>query len=57
VSGVALALSGRNLFTWTRYTGLDPEVNFIGNTQVQSRGEVTPYPPARSYFLSLDVNF
>jgi TonB-dependent starch-binding outer membrane protein SusC len=57
VSSVALALSGRNLFTWTRYTGLDPEVNFIGNTQVQSRGEVTPYPPARSYFLSLDVNF
>jgi hypothetical protein len=57
VTGAALSLSGRNLFTWTRYPGLDPEVNFIGNTQVQRGQDVTPYPPARSYFLSFDLNF
>jgi TonB-linked SusC/RagA family outer membrane protein len=57
VSGATLALSGRNLFTWTKYPGLDPEVNFVGTTQVQRGQDVTPYPPSRSYFLSFDLNF
>jgi hypothetical protein len=57
VHGAALTLSGRNLFIWSKYPGLDPEVNFIGNTQVQRGQDVTPYPPARSYFLSFDLTF
>ena len=57
VTGAALTLSGRNLFIWSKYPGLDPEVNFIGTTQVQRGGDVTPYPPSRSYFLSFDLTF
>jgi TonB-dependent starch-binding outer membrane protein SusC len=52
-----LSLVGRNLLMWTKYTGLDPEVNFVGNTDVQRGQDVTPYPPARSYFISLDLGF
>ncbi len=32
-----LSLTGRDLFAWFRYTGLDPEVNFVGNTQSPAR--------------------
>ncbi|HTD61590.1 MAG TPA: hypothetical protein VK679_13150, partial [Gemmatimonadaceae bacterium] len=52
-----ISLTGRNLLMWTKYTGLDPEVNFVGNQQVQRGQDVTPYPPARSYFISLDLGF
>jgi TonB-dependent starch-binding outer membrane protein SusC len=53
----AINLEGRNLLMWTKYTGLDPEVNFVGNQQVQRGQDVTPYPPARSYFISFDLGF
>ena len=46
---------GRDLFPWFPYTGLDPEVNFVGQTQIQRGQDVTPFPPARSVFVSLDL--
>jgi TonB-linked SusC/RagA family outer membrane protein len=57
IHSARLSLEGRDLFLWSPYTGLDPEVNFIGNTQVARGQDVTPYPPARSYFLGLDLGF
>jgi hypothetical protein len=52
-----LTLSGRNLLIITDYTGLDPEVSNFG-TQAVSRGfDVSPYPPSRSFWLSIDVRF
>ena len=57
VRNAAISLVGRNLLMWTKYTGLDPEVNFVGNQQVQRGQDVTPYPPARSYFISVDLGF
>jgi len=32
LSGLSFTLAGRNLHTWTRYTGLDPEVTFNGQS-------------------------
>ncbi len=57
ISNAALSLTGRNLLMWTGYLGLDPEVTYIGPQQVARGQDVTPYPPARSYFLSLDLSF
>jgi hypothetical protein len=57
IHSARLSLEGRDLFLWSPYTGLDPEVNFIGNTQVARGQDVTPYPPARSYFLGLNLGF
>jgi TonB-linked SusC/RagA family outer membrane protein len=52
-----VSLSGRNLVTWTKYPGLDPEVSNFGAQQIGRGVDVTPYPPTRSYFVSLDLGF
>ena len=52
-----LELSGRNLKTWTKYTGLDPEVSNFSNQDVGRIIDVTPFPPSRSYFVSLSARF
>ena len=52
-----LELSGRNLFTNTPYRGLDPEVSNFGNQAIARNIDVAPYPPSRSYFFSVDVEF
>jgi hypothetical protein len=55
IRSAAISLTGRNLLTWTRYQGADPEVSNF-STQAITRGQdVTPYPPTRSYFISLDL--
>jgi TonB-linked SusC/RagA family outer membrane protein len=54
---IRLELSGRNLKTWTDYTGLDPEVSNFGNTNVTRYFDVTPYPPSRSWFFSVSADF
>ena len=54
---VRLEVSGRNLKTWTKYTGLDPEVSNFGNVAVGRIQDVTPYPPSRSFFFSIATDF
>jgi TonB-linked SusC/RagA family outer membrane protein len=54
---VRLEVSGRNLKTWTKYTGLDPEVSNFGNVSVGRIQDVTPYPPSRSFFFSIATDF
>ena len=49
--------SGRNLYTWTRYSGLDPEVSNFGNQPVGRFQDVTPYPPSHLYYLTISTNF
>jgi TonB-linked SusC/RagA family outer membrane protein len=57
VTGVRADVSGRNLATWTPYQGLDPEVSNFGTQNIQRGQDVTPYPPSRSYFFTLSVDF
>ena len=54
---VRLELAGRNLKTWTDYTGLDPETSNNGNQNVNRFNDITPYPPSRSWFFSVSANF
>ncbi|HKW48772.1 MAG TPA: SusC/RagA family TonB-linked outer membrane protein [Gemmatimonadaceae bacterium] len=56
-NGASVELSGRNLLTWTKYEGLDPEVSNFGNQNVARNQDVAPFPPSRSFFLTLNVNF
>jgi hypothetical protein len=51
------SLSGRNLKTWTDYWSPDPEVNNFGNQNVTRFVDLAPYPPARSFYFSVDVGF
>ena len=52
-----LTLSGRNLLIITDYTGVDPEVSNFGSQAVSRGFDVSPYPPSRSFWLSIDVRF
>ena len=54
-SSARINLSGYNLWGIYRYRGLDPEVNFDGAQNVGRGVDITPYPPARSYFLGLNL--
>jgi hypothetical protein len=54
---VRLEVSGRNLYTWTKYTGADPEVSNFGNQQISRFIDLAPFPPARSIFFTVDVGF
>ena len=52
-----LSVSGRNLLTFTDYTGLDPEVSNFGNQPIARNIDVAPFPPSRSFWLSLNLGF
>ncbi|HMI45397.1 MAG TPA: hypothetical protein VK491_04465, partial [Gemmatimonadaceae bacterium] len=52
-----LSFSGRNLWTHTDYTGLDPEVSNFGNQPIGRNIDVAPFPPSRSFWFSLSLGF
>jgi TonB-linked SusC/RagA family outer membrane protein len=54
---VRVEFSGRNLWTKTQYTGLDPEVSNFGNQNIRQAQDVTPFPPSRQFFFSVIANF
>lgn len=56
VSGARLTLAGRNLATWTKYSGYDPEVNQFGQANF-STADYHNTPPVRHYTIRLDLNF
>lgn len=56
-SGLSLTLAGRNLATWTDYSGLDPEINFAGSASNFTTAEFLTQPPVRFYTARVDVNF
>lgn len=53
VTGVSLFLSANNLFTFTNYSGFDPEVS--SNNQLLSGFERFSYPRARTITLGLTI--
>ncbi|HEX2094256.1 MAG TPA: SusC/RagA family TonB-linked outer membrane protein [Longimicrobiaceae bacterium] len=57
VQSAEITLSGRNVATWTEYTGLDPEVSNFGNQQIARNIDVAPFPPSRSFWLSVNLGF
>lgn len=57
VESARVTFSGRNLLTFTGYTGLDPEVSNFGNQPIARNIDVAPFPPSRSFWLSLNVAF
>jgi hypothetical protein len=57
VTGVRAEVSGHNLARWTPYKGLDPEVSNFGIQNINRGQDVTPYPPSRSFFFTLSVDF
>ncbi|HWP36506.1 MAG TPA: SusC/RagA family TonB-linked outer membrane protein [Gemmatimonadales bacterium] len=52
-----LSLSGRNLLTFTPYSGHDPEVSNFGNQPIARNIDVAPFPPSRSFWFSVSLGF
>ncbi|OWK70908.1 hypothetical protein CBW18_07400 [Pedobacter sp. AJM] len=61
IASMRIYMSGQNLLTFTKYTGLDPEIYTSSNSQgdgVRAVGiDWGTYPSARVYTLGLNLNF
>jgi TonB-linked SusC/RagA family outer membrane protein len=55
-SHLSLTLSGRNLATWTKYPGFDPELSSQGGTNFTAWDFLT-LPPVRFYTVRVDVTW
>jgi TonB-linked SusC/RagA family outer membrane protein len=54
---VRIYLSSQNLFTITKYTGLDPEIGSQGGSPTQTGIDNGTYPSSRFYTVGLNVVF
>jgi hypothetical protein len=50
-------LTGQNLITLTKYSGLDPEVNAFGLSATELGIDYGTYPHARTAILGLNLDF
>src|SRR6185437_3444853 len=55
IASARISIDGYNLWSVFNYHGLDPQVSSNGNLAVGRGTDITPFPPAKSYFLSLDL--
>jgi hypothetical protein len=55
-SALSLSFAGRNLGTWTKYSGLDPEVNVLGQDNLGS-GDFLTQPQVRYFITRLNLTF
>jgi TonB-linked SusC/RagA family outer membrane protein len=56
LGNLSLTFSGRNLHTWTNYTGLDPELNSGGQSNF-STFDFLGQPPVRYWTARIDLGF
>lgn len=56
IKSVRVYCSTQNLYTWTGYKGLDPEVS-TRNTALTPAFDYSPYPRAKSIVFGLNVTF
>ena len=56
LSTVDVRIAGRNLKTWTKYTGLDPETNLGGSVSRVGGADYFNLPQSRSIVLTVGLN-
>jgi len=57
VSMARLYVSGSNVFTWTDYTGFDPEVSSFGVGNLNRGIDIGAYPAARSFVFGINFTY
>jgi TonB-linked SusC/RagA family outer membrane protein len=57
VRDARVTFAGRNLLRFTPFRGMDPEVSNFGNQAVARNIDVAPFPPSRSFFVAIDLDF
>jgi TonB-dependent starch-binding outer membrane protein SusC len=53
---LSLTVAGRNLKTWTDYTGFDPELNWAGGSN-HSVSDFNTQPQLRYFTTRINLNF
>jgi TonB-dependent starch-binding outer membrane protein SusC len=56
-SSMQIEVLGRNLKTWTDYSGYDPEINMFGLNTVERGVDFAVYPNARIYTLGVRLTY
>jgi TonB-linked SusC/RagA family outer membrane protein len=57
VRNAAVYVNADNIYTFTGYSGYDPEINFQGGSNVAFSIDYNPYPRVRSYTLGIQLGF
>ncbi|WP_242156267.1 SusC/RagA family TonB-linked outer membrane protein [Aestuariivivens sediminis] len=58
ISKARIYITGNNLYTWSDYTGYNPEVNLAGGSDQLTPGlDYGVYPLAKTYSLGINVSF
>ncbi len=47
----------QNLFTFTNYSGMDPEVNYAGDDNLRRGTDFYTYPQSRTFMAGLTLGF
>ncbi|MDR1882264.1 MAG: SusC/RagA family TonB-linked outer membrane protein [Prevotella sp.] len=56
MDSIRIYLTGNNLYTFTKYPGLNPEENITGwDTGIEKKGNI--YPQTRTFALGIQLNF
>ncbi|MBZ5856091.1 SusC/RagA family TonB-linked outer membrane protein [Flavihumibacter profundi] len=50
-------VSAQNLATWTKYTGLDPEVNFYDSDNTKQGIDYGIYPSSKTFLAGINITF
>ena len=53
----SMRLSGRNVYLWTKFPGVDPQTNWRGNTPVGASSDFDSQPIPRIFLLSVRTSF
>jgi len=56
IKGLRVFITGSNIYTWTKYTGYDPETSSEGSALTKG-GDYMGYPAARSFMMGVNVSF
>ncbi|MDN3493537.1 SusC/RagA family TonB-linked outer membrane protein [Winogradskyella bathintestinalis] len=58
INRLRVYVSGKNLYTFTKYSGVDPEVSWGGQNNALSAGaDFGGYPISKTYLMGININF
>jgi len=57
VRSMNVSLAGRNLLTTTKYSGIDPEVNFAGARSLSRGQDFLTMPQPRQFYVTVSLGF
>ena len=54
---ITLAVTGENLWLWTKYNGFDPDVSSEGTSSTLRRVDMGAYPRSRMFVFSIQLRY